>query len=454
MLRVLLAITTLITFAVPVFAGETRRWNVLSPDLGCYGDEYASTPNLDLLASQGVRYDLAFASAPVCSPSRSSIITGMYAPSIGTHHHRSNVQVPEGIRTFTAYLRDAGYYCTNNAKTDYNFPVPPDAWDESSNKAHWRNRDDPSQPFFAVFNLNVCHEGQVRAEDDVFERHIRNLPPDRRHDPAKAMLPPYYPDTPIVRENWARYYDLVSVMDMQVAELLRQLEEDGLADDTVVFFWGDHGRGLPRAKRWLYDSGVRVPLIVRWPGEIAPGTVSRNLISLVDLGPAVLSITGVPIPPHMHGQAFLGPQQIRPRRRLFFHRDRMDETHDMMRAVRDQRFKYIRNYCPDRPYALPIRYMDEMPIMQEWRRRHEAGELVGPQRLFFSPQKPPEELYDTIADPHEIDNLAGSPQHYSTLIEMRGRLNNWVRAINDRGFEEEDPAQQVRPRTRNRPATK
>ena len=427
-------------------AAEPKRWNVLwisaedlSPDLGCYGDSYAVTPNLDRLASQGVRYDLAFATNPVCSPSRSAIITGMYGSTLGTHHHRSRIQLPPHIRTFTAYLRDAGYYCANNSKTDYNFPVPPDAWDENSGKAHWRNRENAEQPFFAVFNLNVCHEGRVHADEATAKQLTTDLTPQQRHDPAKAQLPPYYPDTPVVRQNWARYYDLVTVMDGQVAEILRQLEEDGLAESTVVFFWGDHGRGLPRGKRWLYDSGLRVPLLVRWPGKIAPGEVNEDLVSLFDIGPTVLSIAGIKVPSHMQARAFLGDQKASPRQLVFAHRDRMDETHDMMRAVRDRRFKYIRNFYPDRPYAMPIRYMDQMPIMQEWRRLHEQGKLLGPQKLFFAPAKPPEELYDTHADPHEINNLAGAAEHQQTLLRLRAELDQWMEESNDRGLEPEDP---------------
>ncbi|MCS7316593.1 MAG: sulfatase, partial [Bryobacteraceae bacterium] len=252
--------------------GETQRPNILwlsaedlSPDLGCYGDAYAHTPNLDRLASEGALYRQAFATYPVCAPSRSSIITAMWPASIGTHHMRSQAVPPPFVKCFTEYLRAAGYYCTNNVKTDYNFPAPLTAWDDCSNRAHYRNRR-KGQPFFAVFNNTVTHEGQIRAEREVFARQTARLKPEERHDPAKAVLPPYYPDTPVVRRDWANYYDLITALDYWVGDWLMRLEQEGLADNTVVFFWSDHGRGLPRAKRWPYDSGCRVPLIVRWPG--------------------------------------------------------------------------------------------------------------------------------------------------------------------------------------------
>ncbi|MGH9673352.1 MAG: sulfatase family protein, partial [Bryobacteraceae bacterium] len=272
----------------------------MSPDLGCYGDSYSHSPNIDRLAAQGVRYTNAFSVAGVCAPSRSGIITAMYPSSIGTHHMRSQGVPPPYVKCFTEYLRAAGYYCTNNVKTDYNFETPLTAWDETSNRAHWRNRP-KDRPFFSVFNLTTTHESQIRAPEDVFAGHMRRVPADRRHDPARAVLPPYYPDTPVVRRDWANYYDLITSMDAQVGELLRQLEEDGLAQNTAVFFWADHGRGLPRAKRWIYDSGTRVPVVVRWPGQARAGSVSDQLVSLIDLGPTAISIAGAAVPAHMQG---------------------------------------------------------------------------------------------------------------------------------------------------------
>jgi uncharacterized sulfatase len=434
----------------------------LSPDLGVYGDRYAVTPTLDGLAREGARFTHAFSSAPVCAPSRSAIITGMYPTTIGSMHMRSKAVPPAGVKAFTEYLRAAGYYCTNRSKTDYNFEAPPSnrppdtVWDESSNRAHWRNRPDPQQPFFAVFNLTTTHEGQVRLDDAQFASVTAGLDPSARHDPAKAVIPPYYPDTPLVRKDWARYYDLISVMDGQVKAILQQLEDDGLADRTIVFFWGDHGRGLPRAKRFTYDSGLRVPLIVRWPGAIPPGSVVSDLVSLLDLGPTVLSLAGVPVPAHMQGRGFLGAGKAPPREYVFGHRDRMDEAYDMMRTVRDARYRYVRNFFPGRPYAQHIEYMEEMPTMREWRRRYkdhmnaigeEYGTALTPvQLLFMAPEKPREELYDLDADPYEIRNLAGSPEHQAVLARMRQALDTWQKDTGDLGLvPEADLRERMRP---------
>jgi len=427
------------TPATPVARQPNILWiscEDTSPDLGCYGDAYARTPNLDRLAAQGCRFTRAFAVAGVCAPSRSAIITGMYPTSIGTHHMRCKGVPPPYVKCFPEHLRAAGYFCTNNSKTDYNFDAPLTAWDENGPRAHWRNRP-PGQPFFAVFNITVTHESQIRAPDDQFCRVTAALSARQRHDPAQAVLPSYYPDTPVVRRDWARYYDLVTAMDHRAGELLRELEEAGLTDETVVLFWSDHGRGLPRAKRWLYDSGIHVPLIVRWPGRIEPGSVDGRLVSLIDLAPTVLSIAGVPIPEHMQGVPFLGPA-ARQREYVFAARDRMDETYDIIRAVRDTRYKYLRNFRPGRPYAQYIDYMEKMPTMQEMRRLNKEGRLVGPQRLFFLPEKPPEELYDTDDDPHEVRNLAGIPEHQQALERMRAALDRWMKETGDLGLIPED----------------
>ncbi len=425
----------------------------INPDLGCYsgvypGAEYARTPNLDRLAGDGARFDMAFAVTPVCAPSRSSIITGMYPTSIGTMHMRSRGVPPPEVRCFTEYLREAGYHCTNNAKTDYNFDAPITAWDESSNRAHWRSRPSPDTPFFAVFNILVTHESQIRVPDDVYERNMRDVPPEERHDPAKAPLPPYYPDTPLVRKDWARYSDNITAMDKQAGAILRQLEEDGLAGNTVVFFWGDHGRGLPRAKRWPYDSGLRVPLIVRWPGKVPAGSVRSDLVTLMDLSATVLSIAGVQVPKHMHARPFYtsrGTIPSRPRTVVFGHRDRMDEACDTVRSVRDSRYRYIRNLHPDRPYAQHNAYGEVTPTMQELRRLHaeEAADLgrgripnalTPVQRLFMAASKPDEELYDLQADPHEVRNLAGDPEHARILRRLRRELERWQRECGDLGL--------------------
>lgn len=405
-----------------------------SPDLGCYGDTYAYTPNIDRLASQGAKFTRCFTHAPVCAPSRSGLITGMYPTTIGTHHMRCQGVPPAYVKCFTEYLRAAGYYCTNDSKTDYNFAAPVTAWDESRSGAHWRNRADKNQPFFAVINLTITHESQVRQPEERYQRLRASLPEAARHDPAKAKLPAYYPDDPVFRQDWARYYDIGSAMDRRVGQILRQLEEDGLADSTIVFFWGDHGRGLSRGKRWVYDSGIRCPLIVRWPGKIEPGSVRDDLVCFLDFAPTVLALAGVEIPSHLQGQVFLGDKQAPPREYVFAARDRMDETYDMIRAVRDKRYKYIRNYRPELPYAQPIAYMDEMPMMRQWRKLAAEGKLRGAPALFFAQTKPVEELYDTENDPDEVVNLADKPEHQETLRRLRAAHEKWVKETGDLGF--------------------
>jgi N-sulfoglucosamine sulfohydrolase len=405
----------------------------MSPDLGCYGDRYAITPNIDRLAAQGVRYTRCFTHAGVCAPSRSGIITGMYPTTIGTHHMRCKGVPPANVKCFTEYLRAAGYYCTNQSKTDYNFDAPLTAWDENGAKSHWRNRPAGS-PFVAVINLTTTHESQVRLPDGGFARRTAALAADERHDPAKAVLPPYYPDTPVVRRDWARYHDLITAMDKQVGKILKDLEHDGLSDNTIVFFWSDHGRGLPRAKRWLYDSGTHIPLIVRWPGKRDRGATNDDLVAAIDFGPTVLSLASVPIPKHIQGRAFLGPAKGPPREYIFGARDRMDETYDIIRSVRDKRYKYLKNYEPQKTYAQPIEYMDQMPTMKELRRLNADEKLTGPPALFFRATKPVEELFDTDADPHEIQNLADSPAHQDVLHRLRAAHEAWRKETADLGL--------------------
>ena len=417
----------------------------ISPDLGCYGDKYAVTPNLDKLATEGVRYDNVFSHAPVCAPARSGIITAMYPTTIGTHHMRCQGVPPPYVKCFPEYLRAAGYYCTNNVKTDYQFAAPLTAWDENSRRAHWRGRPE-GQPFFSVINITTTHESQVRNRSRGMLSRIARLEPHEKHDPAKGVLPPYYPDTPVVRRDWAQYYDIITLMDKQVADILKQLEEDGLAEDTIVWFWGDHGRGLPRGKRWIYDSGLHVPLMIRVPEKfrklampddpdaVQPGSVSDDLIGFIDFGPTVLSLAGVKVTDYMQGRPFLGTQKAPSRRYLFAARDRMDEAYDLIRAVRDKRYKYFRNYMPHITYGQDIDYMNQMPTMQEMRRLNVEGKLIGPQKHYFLKTKPIEELYDTEKDPHEVNNLAEDSQYKDVLERMRKVHLRWMKETGDVGF--------------------
>ncbi|MCP4641348.1 MAG: sulfatase-like hydrolase/transferase [bacterium] len=405
----------------------------ISPHFGCYGDDQAHTPNIDALAAQGLRYTNAYGAHGVCAPCRSSIITGMYPSTLGTNHMRCNNPPPAHVRCYPEYLREAGYYCSNNKKTDYQFSAPPSAWDECSTKAHFKNRA-PGQPFFAIFNFTITHESKIGTPAEKMEGAMAGLPKGDRHDPAKAQLPPYYPDTPIVRKHWAHYFDLVTIMDQQAGAVLRDLEESGLADDTIVFFYSDHGVGLPRAKRWLYDSGTHVPLVIRWPGTLKPGTTDDRLVSFLDFPATALSLAGVPVPDYMHGRAFLGSQAQPPREYVFGARDRVDERYDIIRAVRDKRFKYLRNYEPYKPYDQYITYCEGWPVLQEMRRIYNAGESTEAQASFFTDAKPVEELYDTRTDPHELRNLAADPKHQADLERLRAAHVDWMLRTEDLAF--------------------
>ena len=445
---VLLLLAALLPFRAGAQAGEGERpfrpnilWITtedMSPRLGAYGDTLARTPNLDRFAEAGTRYTNAFSVSGVCAPSRSALITGVYPISIGTHQMRTTHEAPglpgpylavppPEVKAFTEYLRAAGYYTSNNAKTDYQFGTPVTAWDESSNEAHWRNRE-PGQPFFSVFNSTRTHESKVWPDST-----------EERTTPREAVVvPPYYPDTDVVREDLARHYDNIARMDTWVGEILAELEADGLADSTIVFFYSDHGDGLPRAKRWVYDSGLHVPLMIRWPEALrperyAPGSTEERLVSFVDFGPTVLSIADVEVPASMQGKPFLGGQEVGPRDYIYAARDRHDEAYDRMRAVRDDRFKYIRNYMPETAYVQPIAYRDRMPTMQELLRLSEEGRLEGPQALWFRQTRPEEELYDTHADPHEVGNLADDPEYQDVLERMRGALDAWLERVGDMG---------------------
>jgi len=436
-------------FTVFVEAGNhqtiERRPNILwistedlSPHLGCYGDELAKTPNIDKLASQGIRYTNVFTTAAISAPCRAGIITGMYQTSIGCMHMRTTsyrrsvenpVQYtavpPHYVKTFTEYLRTNGYYCTNNSKTDYQFaedPVPESIWDESSKNAHYKNRPDKNQPFFAVFNYTGTHESQNWDISDV------------KTDPNQIKVPPYYPDTEIVRRNLAKMYDNTARLDSVVGRLLNELEKEGLADNTIVFFWGDHGDGLPRAKRWLYDSGLNIPLIIRFPDKRNAGSVNNDLISSIDFGPTVLSLSGVTVPVHMQGRPFLGSQKAEPRKYVFAARDRVDESYDMIRSVRSKEYLYIQNYYPNEPFHIWVPYLNRMPIMQEVMRLDAEGKLNAYQKKWMADSRPPEELYDVKADPFQLNNLAEIPKYKNVLDEMRKEQKQWREETKDMGL--------------------
>ncbi|MBT7298889.1 MAG: sulfatase-like hydrolase/transferase, partial [Victivallales bacterium] len=323
----------------------------------------------------------------------------------------------------------------NQSKTDYQFNSPPTAWDPGKG---WQGRQ-PGQPFFAIINLGTTHEGQIRNPKRR-QQLDRDLSPKELHDPAKAPIPPYQPDTPVVRRDWAQYHDLITLMDREVGRILDQLRTDGLAEDTIVWFWGDHGRGLPRGKRWIYDSGLRFPLVIHVPekyrewARIADPGSEKGLVSFVDFAPTMLSLAGVPVPGAMQGQPFLGPQKAKSRTYIYAARDRVDEAVDMVRAIGDGRYKYLRNFLAHLPRSVQIDYMDKMPSMQEMRRLHAEGKLTGAQLQYFECPRPVEELYDTTTDPHEVRNLANDPTHAATLARLREALFAWMRDTGDFGL--------------------
>ncbi len=412
----------------------------ISPFLGCYGDPVALTPNLDRLASEGIRFTHMYSVAGVCAPSRNALITGMYPSSIGGNNMRTgnrrrvenvpdSLQIPPyectpppEVRCYTEFLRAAGYYCINNAKEDYQFRAPKSAWDESSTRAHWRNRPE-GQPFLAIFNFMRSHESQVWTwEQEPWIIH-----------PDSVVVPPIYPDTPLVRRDIARMHSNNTIMDREVGELIEQLEQDGLLEETVIIFYSDHGGPLPRGKREILETGTLVPFIVRLPGGEGAGTVVDDLCSFVDIPATILSVAGVEIPAYMQGQAFLGAQQSPPREYIYGARDRMDEWFDCRRSVRDKRFRYIRNYRPDIGAYLDITFRKNMNLMQELLTWREEGRLDRDERYWFRARKAPEELYDVENDPYELTNLAGDPEYAAVRERLSAELDRWLAVIDDKG---------------------
>lgn len=396
--------------------------------LGCYGDRLAKTPTLDKLAREGIVYERCFA-MPVCAPSRFTLISGMYPTTCGpAHQMRAQGKIPAWLKGFPAYLREAGYYTTNNAKTDYNAPIKiKEAWNECSKNAHYRNRA-AGQPFFSVFNHEVTHESCLFPEGETTD-----------FDPAKMRIPPYQPDTPEIRADWARYYSCIARLDKQLAAKLKELAEAGLADDTIVFYYSDNGGVLPRSKRFLQDSGIHVPLIVYYPPKwrhlapATPGARIKDPVHFVDFAPTVLSLAGVKIPDYMQGRAFAGKAKAEPNEFVFCTRDRMDERYDMMRSAADSRWIYIRNYRGDLPYVQPLEYMFRARGYQSWARVAREGGLTPATAMFWG-EKPPEELYDCESDPDNVRNLAGDPAQHARLERMRAALDRRLIANMDNGF--------------------
>ena len=430
------AMGTAISATATSCASAPERPNILwitcediGPEVGFYGDTYATTPNLDALAKKGLRYDNAWSTAPVCAPARTTLISGCYPPSLGAEHMRSVVPLSPTMKMYPQLLREAGYFASNNVKKDYNLAEPVEVWSESSKTAHWRNRAQ-GQPFFSIFNFTITHESQIRS-----------TPHKAVHDPAKAPVPAYQPDAPEVRKDWAQYYDNITTMDGQAANVLAELEADGLSNDTIVFFYGDHGAGMPRSKRWPYNSGLQVPLLLYVPEKLkhlAPkdyqaGGSTKRLVGFVDLAPTLMSLIGVKPPEWMQGSAFAGQFNAEPSPYQFGFRGRMDERYDCVRACRDARYSYMRQFMPHRIYGQYIAYMFEMPTTQVWKRLYDEGKLSPPQTYFWE-TKPFEELYDLESDPDETKNLADSPEHQDKVKELRNATIEWMKRIRDVGL--------------------
>jgi arylsulfatase A-like enzyme len=458
--RLLSPLLFLIILVTGIHAAE--RPNILwitaedmSATLGCYGDNYATTPNIDAFARQSVRYTKAFATAPVCSPSRSCLITGCYAPSLGTQQMRSAFPIPERMKGFPSLLRREGYYTSNNVKTDYNNAnwekIIRASWDESSPGAHFNQRENKEQSFFSIFNLMTSHQSRSMVWPyERFQADVQSkLSPGEIHDPKLAPLPPYYPDTPVVRKTVARFYDCVTAMDKEVGQILRQLEADGQADNTIVFFYSDHGSGMPRHKRALLDSGMHVPLMIRFPENYAhlapgkPGTTTDRLVSFVDYAPTVLSLLNLPIPGEMQGRPFLGEAELPAREYVFGHRDRVDEVRDLARSVRDKQFLLIRNFMPHLGYNQYTAWPDLGEIRHEFYAAAQEGNNSGPLGHFLSSRRAPIEFYDCAKDPQNLNNLADEPKYQEVIWRMNARLRRHLRETRDLGFFPESDAWEI-----------
>ncbi|MBK1832448.1 sulfatase-like hydrolase/transferase [Roseibacillus ishigakijimensis] len=419
--------------------------------LGCYGNEQARTPHLDALAARSVRFANFYSNAPVCAVARSTILTGVYAPSQGTQHMRSRHPIPASHLPYVSYLREAGYYCTNASKTDFNREGDDKTvWDACHGKAHYKNRAE-GQPFFAIFNLTESHESSLFPARIAQRRKSGQLPPEPRLALAEVEVPPYLPDLPEIRSDIADYHDTLTLMDRKVGEILAELEERGLAEDTIVFYYSDHGGALPRGKRYLKDTGVKVPLLIHVPAkwqQLAPhanGEVVSETAAFIDLAPTLLSLAGLPKPAPMLGRAFLGQHREEGDPYVFLFADRFDDIYGMRRGLTDGRFKYIRRFSPHLPAAPYSFYQFGQKGWQAWRQAWQAGELSGRHAAIWESDQPVEELFDTTADPWEVTNLADDPSYQVRLQAMREALAARMVRYRDTGLIPEPMFPQLAP---------
>jgi len=400
-------------------------------------DEHgAPAPNIEALAREGIVFERAFSNSPVCSVARTTLQTGCYGPRIGTQFHRKSkpATLPNGLRMFPYYLRQAGYYTTNNSKKDYNAVEGKGVWDESSRRATWRNRPTRETPFFHMQSFGMSHESSLHFKAAEFKRS------PSKPKSGEVFVAPYHPDTPLFRFTYARYHDRMAAIDQAIGKIVSQLKEDGLLDDTFIFYFGDHGGVLPRSKGYLYESGLHVPLVVRVPKnfrELSPGSRTKGFVSFIDFGPTLLNLAGLEVPKPMDGRPFLGrgatTESLAQRHEAFGYADRFDEKYDLVRSLRKGRYKYIRNYEAFLPDGLQNNYRYRMLAHQQWRELYRQGKLNAAQRQFFE-SKPVEALYDLEKDPYEVKNLAGDPAHAEKLAELRGRLQSWVKGMPDLSF--------------------
>lgn len=444
-----LAVLAILSLLFAVCACAADRPNILwvvSEDnshhwLGCYGNQQVKTPNIDQLAAEGIRYRFAYSNAPVCAVARSTLITGHYACSIGTQNMRSRYPIPSDIKPFVSYLRDAGYYCVNRAKTDYNFKTEDGThWDESGGKAHWKNRPE-GKPFFAVFNSGISHESSLFEGKKESARKSGIIPETPTQDPASVVLPPFLPDTPEIRDDWVTYLDILAAMDDQVGGWLEELDDAGLRENTIVLYYSDHGGILPRAKRYIYDTGTHVPMIVRVPKKWSrmasgrPGSTSDRPVSFVDLAPTTLSLAGVDIPQGVQGRAFLGEQKQTAAPYVFLFGQRFDARMiRFVRAVTDGQYRYIRNFNPHRHRGILAGYAHGQAGWRSFYALQQDGKTDATQTAFWKVPQPVEELYDTRTDPWEIRNLAGDTKHAKRLEKMRAATFDTMKTIRDTGL--------------------